>query len=200
MSRDDVVMQRPEDLHLLVPVFHTVERVLRRRDGVPAAPDRVSRRRVRARHSRADLPRAQHVARRRLDREGAALVHRARHDPDASSAIGCSAGASRSRPPALLDWVRQGRGYRGAMLPTNFKRMHPRPARPAETHRRQRVPRGRYLDRAARREGRRGARDDRSVARRRRRGRRIAARSRRRSSRTSRARLPRARVLLGRLV
>jgi len=28
---------------------------------------------------------------------------------------------------AILEWVRAGRGYRGAMLPTNFKRLHPTP-------------------------------------------------------------------------
>ena len=26
---------------------------------------------------------------------------------------------------AILEWVRQGKGYRGAMLPTDFKRLHP---------------------------------------------------------------------------
>ncbi|HEY4242513.1 MAG TPA: hypothetical protein VGM88_21995 [Kofleriaceae bacterium] len=28
---------------------------------------------------------------------------------------------------AIIDWVRSGRGYRGAMLPTNYKRLHPQP-------------------------------------------------------------------------
>jgi hypothetical protein len=27
----------------------------------------------------------------------------------------------------IADWVRAGRGYRGAMLPTNFKKLHPQP-------------------------------------------------------------------------
>ena len=29
--------------------------------------------------------------------------------------------------PAILDWVKQGKGYRGAMLPTDFKKLHPQP-------------------------------------------------------------------------
>ena len=28
---------------------------------------------------------------------------------------------------AVLEWVKGGRGYRGAMLPTNFKKLHPAP-------------------------------------------------------------------------
>jgi hypothetical protein len=29
--------------------------------------------------------------------------------------------------PVLLDWVRAGRGYRGAMLPTAYRKLHPGP-------------------------------------------------------------------------
>jgi hypothetical protein len=29
--------------------------------------------------------------------------------------------------PALLDWVKAGKGYRGAMLPTEYKQLHPEP-------------------------------------------------------------------------
>ncbi|MGN6109030.1 MAG: hypothetical protein ACTHU0_28245, partial [Kofleriaceae bacterium] len=29
--------------------------------------------------------------------------------------------------PAILDWVRAGRGYRGAMLPTAYIKLHPQP-------------------------------------------------------------------------
>ena len=29
--------------------------------------------------------------------------------------------------PAIIEWVKAGRGYRGAMLPTNFKKIHPTP-------------------------------------------------------------------------
>lgn len=34
--------------------------------------------------------------------------------------------------PALLDWVKAGKGYRGAMLPTDFRRLHPEPGAAGE--------------------------------------------------------------------
>jgi hypothetical protein len=34
--------------------------------------------------------------------------------------------------PAILDWVRAGRGYRGAMLPTSYRRLHPVPGTAGE--------------------------------------------------------------------
>ena len=132
MTRDDVVMQRPEDVRFLVPVFHTsnaccgaATAYLLRRIAYRAgayAPG------IQEQH----VPRAQHVARRRHASRRSSAGSTAACRRSTSSAIACSAAASRRRRRAILDWVKQGKGYRGAMLPTDFKKLHPQPGAAGE--------------------------------------------------------------------
>ena len=124
--RDDVVLQRPEDLHFLVPVFHTptaccgasTAYLLRRiaycaGAYAPGIHEHIFHELNTARDG-GSLDRVQHwfAGRARLLSELGYRVH-----------------CRRATIPtaALIDWVRQGRGYRGVMLPTSFKRLHPRP-------------------------------------------------------------------------
>ncbi|HEY3802719.1 MAG TPA: hypothetical protein VGL61_08915 [Kofleriaceae bacterium] len=126
MSRDDVVMQRPEDLHLLVPVFHTV-------NACCGAATAYLLRRI-AYRAGAYAPGIQEHIFHELNtsREGGS-IEKVQRWFTARVTIMMELGYRLQYrrvaipTPALLDWVRQGRGYRGAMLPTNYKRMHPRP-------------------------------------------------------------------------
>jgi hypothetical protein len=126
VSRDDVVMQRPEDLHLLVPVFHTV-------NACCGAATAYLLRRI-AYRAGAYAPGIQEHIFHELNtsREGGS-IEKVQRWFTARVTIMMELGYRLQYrrvaipTPALLDWVRQGRGYRGAMLPTNYKRMHPRP-------------------------------------------------------------------------
>ena len=125
VSRDDVVMQGPEDLHLLVPVFHTVS-------ACPGAATAYLLRRI-AYRAGAYAPGIQEHIFHELNtsREGGSIekvqrwfASRVMNLNELGYRLQCRRVAI---PTAnLLDWVRQGRGYRGAMLPTTFKRLHPR--------------------------------------------------------------------------
>jgi hypothetical protein len=126
VSRDDVVIQGPEDLHFLVPVFHTV-------NACCGASTAYLLRRI-AYRAGAYAPGIQEHVFHELNtsREGGTLekVQRwfsSRNDTLAELGYRLHCRRVAIPTPALLEWVRQGRGYRGAMLPTNFKRLHPRP-------------------------------------------------------------------------
>ncbi len=126
MTRDDVVLQRPEDIRFLVPVFHTsnaccgaVTAYLLRRIAYAAG---------------AYAPGIQEHMFHELNtsREGGAIekVHRwfgarVANLHELGYRLQCRRVALQT--PALLEWVRAGKGYRGAMLPTDFARLHPEP-------------------------------------------------------------------------
>ncbi len=126
MSRDEVVLQRPEDLNFLVPVFHT-----------PAAACGAATayllRRI-AYRAGAYAPGIQEQLFHELNtpRDGGTLDKVQRWFTGRVSSLAELGYRLQSRrvaipTAALLDWVRGGKGYRGAMIPTNFKKLHPQP-------------------------------------------------------------------------
>lgn len=127
MSRgDDVVLQRPEDVHFLVPVFHTPT-------ACPGAATAYILRRI-AYHAGAYAPGIQEHIFHELNtsREGGSIekvLHWFNVRVSTLHQLGYRLQCRRvaTPTPAILDWVRAGRGYRGAMLPTNFKMLHPLP-------------------------------------------------------------------------
>lgn len=126
MTRDDVVLQRPEDIRFLVPVFHTsnaccgaVTAYLLRRIAYAAG---------------AYAPGIQEHMFHELNtsREGGSIEKVQRWFGGRVSSLHelgyrlqCRRVALQT--PALLEWVKAGKGYRGAMLPTDFSRIHPEP-------------------------------------------------------------------------
>lgn len=126
MSREEVVLQRPEDLRFAVPVFHTPT-------ACAGAATAYLLRRI-AYRAGAYAPGIQEHIFHELNtsREGGTLekVQRWFGGRVASlHELGYRLQCRRVATPtaAILDWVRAGRGYRGAMLPTNFKKLHPIP-------------------------------------------------------------------------
>ncbi len=126
MSRDEVVLQRPEDLRFLVPVFHTPT-------ACPGAATAYLLRRI-AYRAGAYAPGIQEFMFHELNtsREGGTLEKVQRWFAGRVSSLhelGYRLQCRRVTTPtaAILDWVKAGRGYRGAMLPTNFKKLHPIP-------------------------------------------------------------------------
>jgi hypothetical protein len=126
VNRDDVIPQRPEDVHFLVPVFHTPT-------ACPGAATAYILRRI-AYRAGAYAPGIQEQIFHELNtsREGGSIEKVQRWFNERVSslhALGYRLQCRRvSTPtPAILDWVRAGKGYRGAMLPTNFKKLHPLP-------------------------------------------------------------------------
>lgn len=126
MSRDDVVLQRPEDLTFLVPVFHTP-------GACCGAATAYLLRRI-AYRAGAYAPGIQEHIFHELNtsREGGTLDKvqkwfsgRVGSLAELGYRLQCRRVAIPT--PALLDWVRGGRGYRGAMIPTTFKKLHPQP-------------------------------------------------------------------------
>jgi len=124
VSRDDVVLQRPEDLVFSVPVFHTV-------NACCGASTAYILRRI-AYRAGAYAPGIQEHIFHELNtsREGGMIEKVQRWFTGRTNALaelGYRLQCRRVAVPtaALLEWVRQGKGYRGAMLPTNFKRLHP---------------------------------------------------------------------------
>ncbi len=126
MTRDDVVLQRPEDIRFLVPVFHTS-------NACPGAVTAYLLRRI-AYAAGAYAPGIQEHMFHELNtsREGGSIekVHRwfggrvsSLHE--LGYRLQCRRVALQT--PALLEWVKAGKGYRGAMLPTDFSRIHPEP-------------------------------------------------------------------------
>ncbi len=126
MSRDDVELQRPEDLRFLVPVFHTST-------ACAGAATAYILRRI-AYRAGAYAPGIQEQIFHELNtaREGGGIEKVQRWFNSRVSMLhqlGYRLQSRRVSTPTqtLLDWVRAGRGHRGAMLPTSFKRLHPTP-------------------------------------------------------------------------
>lgn len=126
MSRDDVVLQKPEDVRFLVPVFHTPT-------ACPGAATAYLLRRI-AYRAGAYAPGIQEHIFHELNtsREGGTIEKVQRWFTGRVSMLhelGYRLQCRRVATPtaAILDWVRAGRGYRGAMLPTSYKKLHPAP-------------------------------------------------------------------------
>ena len=126
MSRENVVLQRPEDVHFLVPVFHTST-------ACPGAATAYLLRRI-AYRAGAYAPGIQEHIFHELhtSNEGSSIERVQRWFAVRVASLhelGYRLQCRRVATPtsAILDWVRAGRGYRGAMLPTSFKRLHPAP-------------------------------------------------------------------------
>ena len=126
MSRDDVVLQRPEDVHFLVPVFHTSS-------ACPGAATAYLLRRI-AYRAGAYAPGIQEQIFHELNtsREGGSLEKVQRWFAGRVSMLHQLGYRLQCRrvttpTPAILDWVRSGGGYRGAMLTTSYKKLHPIP-------------------------------------------------------------------------
>lgn len=126
MSREEVVLQKPEDTRFLVPVFHTPT-------ACPGAATAYLLRRI-AYRAGAYAPGIQEFMFHELNtsREGGTLEKVQRWFATRVSSLhelGYRLQCRRVATPtaAILDWVKAGRGYRGAMLPTNYKKLHPIP-------------------------------------------------------------------------
>ena len=126
MSRDDVVLQGPEDIRFLVPVFHTA-------NACCGAATAYLLRRI-AYRAGAYAPGIQEFMFHELNtsREGGTIEKVQRWFNARVSSLhdlGYRLQCRRVATPtaALLDWVRAGKGYRGVMLPTDYKRLHPEP-------------------------------------------------------------------------
>ena len=124
MSRDDVVLQRPEDIRLQLQVFHTPTACC-------GAVSAYLLRRI-AYRAGAYAPGIHEALFHELttSREGGTIEKvqswfngRLGELHDLGYRIQCWRIATPT--PAMLDWVAGGRGYRGAMLLTNFTRLHP---------------------------------------------------------------------------
>jgi hypothetical protein len=123
---DDVVLQRPEDVRYLVPVFHTW-------NACCGAATAYLLRRI-AYRAGAYAPGLQEQIFHELNtsRDGGTIEKVQRWFNGRVSSLHelgyrlqCRRVATPT--PAILDWVKQGKGYRGAMLPTAFKKLHPQP-------------------------------------------------------------------------
>jgi hypothetical protein len=126
VSREEVVLQKPEDNRFLVPVFHTV-------NACPGAATAYLLRRI-AYRAGAYAPGIQEHMFHELNtsREGGSLEKVQRWFATRVSSLHQMGYRLQSRRVAIptstiLDWVTAGRGYRGAMLPTNYKKLHPIP-------------------------------------------------------------------------
>jgi len=126
VSREDVVLQRPEDVRFLVEVFHTPS-------ACPGAATAYLLRRI-AYRAGAYAPGIQEQIFHELNtsREGG-TIEKVQHwfsvRVSSLHELGYRLQCRRVTTPtaAILDWVRAGRGYRGAMLPTAYRRLHPAP-------------------------------------------------------------------------
>ncbi len=126
VSRDDVEMQRPEDVRFLVPVFHTPT-------ACAGAATAYLLRRI-AYRAGAYAPGIQEIVFHELNtsREGGSIEKVQRWFAGRVQSLhelGYRLQCRRVTTPtaAIMEWVRAGRGYRGAMLPTNFRKLHPEP-------------------------------------------------------------------------
>jgi hypothetical protein len=124
VSREDVVLQRPEDVRFLVPVFHTPT-------ACAGAATAYLLRRI-AYRAGAYAPGIQEIVFHELNtsREGGSIEKVQRWFAGRVSSLHelgyrlqCRRVATPT--PAIMEWVRAGRGYRGAMLPTSFRKLHP---------------------------------------------------------------------------
>lgn len=126
MTRDDVKVQRPEDIRVLLPIFHTS-------NACCGAVTAYLLRRI-AYRAGAYAPGIQENLFHELNtaREGGS-IEKVQHwfggRVGMLNELGYRLQCRRVATPtaAVLDWVKAGRGYRGAMVPTNFKKLHPIP-------------------------------------------------------------------------
>jgi hypothetical protein len=124
VSSDDVVLQRPEDLYFRMPVFHT-------ESACAGAVTSYLLRRI-AYRAGAYAPGIQEFLFHELNthRHGGNLESVQRwfgiRSTDLHS-LGYRLHCRRvnERPATILEWVTEGRGYRGAMLPTAYAKLHP---------------------------------------------------------------------------
>lgn len=126
MTRDEVVLQRPEDVRFVVPVFHTA-------NACCGAATAYLLRSI-AYRAGAYAPGIQEHMFHELNtsREGGTIEKVQRWFNGRVSSLHqlgyrlqCRRVALQT--PALLDWVKAGKGYRGAMLPTQYGVLHPEP-------------------------------------------------------------------------
>ncbi len=124
VSRDDVVLQKPEEIRFMVPVFHTAT-------ACAGAATAYLLRRI-AYRAGAYAPGIQEIIFHELNtsREGGSIEKVQRWFSGRVSSLhelGYRLQCRRVATPtsAILEWVKAGRGYRGAMLPTTFKKIHP---------------------------------------------------------------------------
>jgi hypothetical protein len=126
MAREDAVMQGPDDVRFLVPVFHTS-------NACCGAVTAYLLRRI-AYRAGAYAPGIQEHIFHELNtsREGGTIEKvqrwfnsRVTSLHELGYRLQCRRVATPT--PAILEWVKAGKGYRGAMLPTNFKKLHPEP-------------------------------------------------------------------------
>lgn len=125
-TRDDVVLQKPEEIRFLVPVFHTPT-------SCAGAATAYLLRRI-AYRAGAYAPGIQEIVFHELNttRDGGSIDKVQRWFTGRVSAlheIGYRLQCRRVSTPtsAIVEWVKAGRGYRGAMLPTAYKKIHPQP-------------------------------------------------------------------------
>lgn len=123
-TRDDVVLQKPEEIRFLVPVFHTPT-------ACAGAATAYLLRRI-AYRAGAYAPGIQEIVFHELNtgRDGGSIDKVQRWFTGRVSSlheIGYRLQCRRVSTPtaAVVDWVKAGRGYRGAMLPTLYKKIHP---------------------------------------------------------------------------
>jgi len=131
VTREDVVLQRPEDVRFLVPVFHTLT-------ACPGAVTAYVLRRI-AYRAGAYAPGIQEFIFHELNtsREGGTIEKVQRWFAGRVSSLhelGYRLQYRRVATPtgALVEWVRAGKGYRGAMLPTVYAKLHPVPGTAGE--------------------------------------------------------------------
>lgn len=124
MSRDDVVLQRPEDVRFQIPVFHTPA-------ACPGAATAYLLRRI-AYRAGAYAPGIQeHLFHQLTTTAAGGSLERVQRWFEGQVSmlhqLGYRLQYRRVTAPTatLLDWVRDGRGHRGAMLPTSFAKLHP---------------------------------------------------------------------------
>jgi hypothetical protein len=126
VNRDDAVLQRPEDLRFQVPVFHTPT-------ACAGAATAYLLRRI-AYRAGAYAPGIQEAMFHELNtsRDGGSVDKvqrwfgaRVSYLQELGYRLQCRRVTEQTG--VIADWVRAGRGHRGAMLPTNFKKLHPQP-------------------------------------------------------------------------
>lgn len=125
-AREDVVLQKPEDIRFLVPIFHTARACC-------GAATAYLLRRI-AYRAGAYAPGIQEFMFHELNtsREGGSIENVQRWFNSHVSRLHELAYRLQCRrvampTKALIDWVTAGKGYRGAMLPTDFRTLHPDP-------------------------------------------------------------------------
>ena len=130
-TRDDVVLQKPEEIRFLVPVFHTST-------SCAGAATAYLLRRI-AYRAGAYAPGIQEIVFHELNtqRDGGSIDKVQRWFTGRVSSlheIGYRLQCRRVSTPttAIVEWVKAGRGYRGAMLPTAYKKIHPQPGAAGE--------------------------------------------------------------------